>query len=253
MRALRITLATLTLATGCGRARQEVQGIWHFYASSMSETSCTTSLSHDFDDVWDSEATDTGEGPWALTESSEESQAEFFAALAGSGEEHILLVNGDIYEGTEEDNSWSFLLTQRERASSRRDHQSGYSSVLEATDEAEYRFAGELRRGVFTGTWTANTSSVDAYTESDSWSLELAAEMGTTGAIPSYNYLYAENDFGLVEPLYNTYDQAECDTTPCALTVSTVCQTQFAFVAEQTDMALADWEALEGASQDYGL
>lgn len=247
-------ITPLALLTACGgRASQEVEGIWHFYAASPSTTECTTGLAHNFADVWESEGTDSGDSPWTQTSSSEESQAEFFGALTLSGEDHILLVNGAIYEGGEEDGTWTFTLEQFERQQDARDHESGYRSSTTTEEQAQLRFTGELRRGVFTGRWVSQTEGVDVYTESDTWTVELASEIGTTGAIPSYSYLSSENDFGLVEPLYNAYDTAQCDSDPCSLTVSTACQAELSFVAERTELPLDAWEALNGSSQDYGL
>lgn len=258
MRPLRITLGlsaltTLVLLSACGRANREVEGIWHFYASTASTTSCTSTTTHNFADVWENETTDTGESPWTEEQTYEESPAEFFGSLAMSGDQYVLLIGGDIYEGEESDGRWTLVLDQSERSSAETSHESGYARSATVDQKAEYRFAGQIDKGSWTGVWTSSSETTSKWTESDTWSLELANEIGSTGQIPSYSYLYAENDFGLVEPLYNEYDEAECNADPCTLTVVSVCQSSFDFVADRTDLTLADWEAVAGSSQDYGI
>ncbi|MBK9649683.1 MAG: hypothetical protein IPO67_31785 [Deltaproteobacteria bacterium] len=94
---------------------------------------------------------------------------------------------------------------------------------------------GDLR-GSFDGEGTLRSTQKATWTESDTWLEEVASTVGTTGRIPSYDYLTTEDDFGYLRALYNEYDAANCQSADCTLTVTDTCMTGFNFTADRTDI-----------------
>ncbi|MCK6522692.1 hypothetical protein L6R49_14775 [Myxococcota bacterium] len=254
MRTVRITFtAAIALAGLTACAPTKVEGVWHFYLSLAEGSDCTQDVLHNFNDVVSApDVEDTG-SPWSEESSYTASDAEMFGLIRESGDELVLLLGGGIYEGVKEEGQYKLALERFETSSDADAHASGYGYKATVDARTTTTFAGAISRGSFDGSGSLRSTSKSSWTESDTWLEEVASSIGTSGRIPSYDYLTTEDDFGFMVALYNEYDAANCQSADCTLTVTDTCLTSFQFTADRTDIKPEEFEAIAATSQDNGI
>ena len=254
MRTLRITLTAaiaLTGLTACAPTR--VEGVWHFYLSLSEGSDCTQDVLHNFNDVvTGDDIVDTG-SDWTDESNYTASDAEMFGLIRESGDELVLLLGGGIYEGVKEEGEYKLMQERFETSTDSDVHSTGYVYKAVVDARSTTTFGGAISRGSFDGKGTLRSTSKATWTESDTWLEEVASSIGTTGRIPSYDYLTTEDDFGYLRALYNEYDAANCQSADCTLTVTDTCATSFKFTADRTDIKPEEFEAIAATSQDNGI
>jgi hypothetical protein len=254
MRTLRITLTAafaLVGLTAC--APTKVEGVWHFYLSLPEGSDCTQDLLHNFNDVvTEPDIEDTG-SPWTEESSNTASDAEMFGLIRESGDELVLLLGGGIYEGVKAEGEYKLVQERFETSSDSDAHATGYLYKAVVDAQSSTAFSGAISRGSFDGKGSLRSTSKSTWTESDTWLEEVASSIGTSGSIPSYDYLTTEDDFGFMVALYNDYDAANCQSAECTLTVTETCVTSFNFTADRTDIQPEEFEAIAATSQDNGI
>ena len=248
----RITIVALLALNGCFGGGN-IEGIWHFYLQydQPADDQCVTDLLHNFNNVYTPEDTTTT-SDWTTTTTEERSDAEFFGSIQKSGDAMILTIGTAVFEGSElSSNQWSFHATSYTTSSNRDSHVSGYAYTEESDEEADNFIEGLFDKGGFVGNTSSETTLVNTWTESDSWSAELSAEIGTSGRIPVSNYLLREFE-GNIVPIVNNYDRNDCSSDPCTLSETTECSTSWSMTAHITDLPPEGWDIVDGVSQGQG-
>ena len=210
--------------------RADPSGVWAvLYPEAKGSPACSNTVSHNFlagqiaeDDV---AAEETG---WSSsTDVTGAQHLAFWQILDGEGQ--MVLSDGErAWLGAQnDDKTWTFAWTTVETTTSTDSHEWGYvyEESVKETEEAciTIAFDGE----VFTGTVSADIATEGTWTESDAWTQEIA-EVGTSGQMPSDNYLVYSDELGELRALSNLRDRADCPNGECELGIDAFCTSSYA-------------------------
>lgn len=248
----RITLLALPLLLSAGCA-SDASGVWHFYLSmgEIPADSCSRDLSHNLSNAYIEEGEDI-ESLWTEEASEEYSEMEFFGAFTSSAADRVLIAGDTIFEGSRTEQTWSLVAARSETSSSSNSHATGYRYATDQSAALDDMIRGEFIRDVFTGTYSSDSSQVTNWAESDSYSEEVATEIGTEGRLPAASVGLLTTDGELVTPASNAYDRLDCDSDPCSITVADSCSWSFDVIAHKTDLTWEEFEAVNGVTQGSG-
>lgn len=241
----------LVLLGGCA----PVWGTWMFTREVTLATGdeCLDSISHNFVGAY--EPITAGDDPaWTDTDTGEYSPEIFFARVEQTGDGAVFITGtGEALPGTRQDSGdWLFYWTNLTNSSEDTAHTTGYtySHTGESTDT--FRVQGTFTGDTFEGTWEQESSDYDTWTESDTWSDEAAATVGTTGAIPASTYLLVIDGTGAEVSASNAQATYDCGKTGCTLTVSSSCAYRYTLTGVATGFAGDDSRWVEDAGQAAG-
>lgn len=253
----------LLLSVGLAGCSSGIDGVWSMQIPFSTAETCVTTLSHNFTGATEIGAGDTTEDDgWTETESDDRSNQLVFVQIETTGKDQGLLIMGaEAWPGIETSKGqWTFTWEGTQDSSSDATHDSGYefTAAVNGTSLDEIQLA--LDGGIGGGTWTASTTFVQAWTESDSWSEELGFR---TGRIPSADYLEREATGGpggtagptpTMEAAINDRDLSDCDAGLCQLSITDQCDLAVDVTLLQTDYSTEDvYEYLDGTGQPFGL
>ena len=249
-----MTALLLTTMLGCANSQD---GVWLFtlHADPDAVEDCVSSVSHNFagasQPADDSELDDD---PWTSQTLTQISAQTFFGLITSTDTGAVLVVDGQTYTGLAlDEGGWRFDWTHSETVDDQDTHASGYGwtayTVAQETTAFDLTLTGELATGEL---WSEG--SVDAtYNESDAWSEDVAAVIGTTGRIPASSYLVKDDGAGGTYGASNDWALADCSANPCTLGITQACTLAIGLDAERTDLDPAAYEGVDGAGQDAGL
>ena len=170
------------------------------------------------------------------------------------GKSATLIVGSSVYPGTKQDGgSWVFTWDHTSAGRQNESHESGYNYIYTYDSTTTVRVTGTFGSDGFAGTWEDSSQSVVSWTESDTWSDEVAAAIGTTGRIPASTYLLKLDTTGAEVAASNDYQAQDCDVTGCLLTVTTACGYSYDMTGEKTGYDPADAQWTEDAGQGAGI
>ncbi len=244
----------LPLLTGCAGG---LDGVWLFslHVDPGAAEDCHGSVSHNFVDASQPvDDDDLDDDPWTSTTTSAVSDQTFFGLITSTAEGAVLVVDGETYSGTQgDDGTWALAWTHSETVDDSDQHASGYGWTAYTVAQETTTFS--LSLGADTGTGqVVSDGSVDAtYNESDAWSEEVSATIGTTGRIPASSYLVKDDGAGGTYAASNDWTLADCSSNPCTLGVTSACTLSVALDAELTELDPAAYEGVDGAGQEAGL
>lgn len=231
---MRILLLPLLALTACA----PVSGIWMVTWPHDDEAiTCETTIEENFLDGY--VPGDPGEPvdqDWQYAEDYVGADTlSFFQVETTAGGDAVLVIGSAAYPGTRSGGEWVFEWEAAETSTSTATHESGYafressstSSTLRVTLDRAGLFGGKAD-----GRLLVQNVSTLAWTEDDEWDEDLAMEIGSSGAIPSYQYLVWDDD-GDESPLYNEYDVTDC-SGDCELSVTDDCRVDGSFTAVRT-------------------
>lgn len=215
---------------------------------------CATTISHNFTGA--SEPAEAAEDEaWTSESTNETSNQVFFGRVEGSDDGGaVLIVGTSSYVGVQgEGGNWTFSWAHTSSGETNDTHASGYQFDWQYDDAVTTTIAGVFTADGFVGTWEDDSESTDKYTESDTWSDEAAAYVGTTGLTPASTYLVVTDAYGVQTAASNTYQAYDCDAAGCALTVQTACAYRYDLTATGTDFEPDDEGWVSDAGQTAGL
>lgn len=237
-RALSTVLIVPALA-GCS----SVSGVWMIVIPYQEDaTTCTESLTENFVDGYQPEGGTTTTSDWTFTEDYVGSDALMFAQIETTvGGEAVLVIGAEAWPGVKDQGSWVFTWSDGYQDNQHTEHTSGYhfeqnTSYVE-TSSISLSIEG-LGGDSGTGLFAQDSEAVEAYIESDAWEDEVRNTIGSSGQIPSDQWLVYE-DGGDEFPQDNVYDEADC-TADCQLTITTTCTGSTTFTAVRTDYKQED-------------
>ncbi len=244
--------ATALLLAGCGASPF---GIWLFEIPSATDDDedCTDSVSHNFTGA-EAVEEDSG-GDYTSEITTERSGSLVLARIEATGEgQALMIIDNDVYPGTEtRDGVWSFSWTGSQITDQADEHTQGYSYTWSGSSEMTENFVLTFGAQAVNGTYTVNTYDHDAYTETDSWSQQVAKYIGAEGLIPASRHLTVSGPTGDM-PASNRYDDSDCDSAPCELAVASDCSVDLDFSGTLTAFTEDEaYDAVGGAGQNPGL
>lgn len=207
------------------------------------------------DDPGDTGDTGTAEDPWTGEEVQEDSPEVFFGRLEEDATGMLLVIGSAVYPGTatdEEGGGWSFSWTRSSRSYSEGAHVSGYLYTASEDASLTVSVIGTFTEGTFTGVHATETTSTASWTESDTWSDEVAATLGTTGALPAASYLVRRDGSGVESPAINDYATFDCADSDCYLDVSSACAYSYDLTGVWTGFTPEDARWVQDAGQPSG-
>ncbi len=247
-RPLAVALVAAAL-TGCSQS--EIEEVWAFYLGPFATGTDTQTLSHNFTDASEPDATSS----WTTDDDTAESEAIVFGEIIGLDTgETVLVINNRTFLGTADGDTTTWLWERFDNGSARSTHTAGYTythdyndsqlTTIELTD-------GDVN-GTMEGTWTVSTTTDDTWNEDDQWD---TVETGqATSQIPSSNFLVKELPTGGEVPATNRTDETDCSSSPCTLSVTTNFEQSRAVSAVLTDYTADELDrTLENSGQQAGF
>lgn len=201
---------------------------------------CASSISHNFAGAHEPVAAVVDE-TW-VTESSEEYSSQvFFGRLEEMGQSSVLILGTSAFPGERNDDGTStYIWESFDEGTDKTTHASGYAFSASYADTGVTKIAGTFNNDTFTGQYSTETSALDQWDESDTWSDAAAQALGDRGAIPSATYLVLTDGAGIETPAGNTRQSYDCDSAGCTLSVETACGYSYELTGQATDLAADD-------------
>lgn len=242
----------LALLLACGSS---IEGTWMFEVAVTLPVGdeCASSATHNFVGAYQPpEAVD--DLSWTSDQSGMVSKEVLFGRIEDGGDAPVLIVGSSVLTGTDKGKGgYSFAWTHSETTRTENQHATGYTFVQNVEDSATTTVEGNISKGAFDGTWTEETASTAQWTESDTWSDEAAAYVGTTGAIPSGTYLLRLDNTGAEVPATNAQSAYDCGEAGCSLTVQQGCAYRYDVHGTRTAFEPADANWTEDAGEAPGI
>ena len=243
-------LASMT--TGCGMFGGDIEGIWLFYLTAVTEDSeCEDSVDHNHEDAELREEQDDSD--WEINESSELSDSIVVGQVVLSDKKNgVLFINGAAYPGTGEKGAWTFKWegtenTEYEEIYEGADYEYSYEAAIAATQTITMNVDGSAATGNVKGDY----SSEQEWKEVDEWDDMDCPQCGQQ--IPFGSYLDVEGDGGpggkpTTVAAYNSVDE-ECNGGECELKVDTTCPS-VTQPMQATFLGYDDPAAYDGVEED---
>lgn len=241
----------LTLAC----AAPEIPGTWMFTRTITPETGeeCVSGdISHNFDGAYTPELPEETTD-WSTEESAEYSPEVFFGRVEAEGEGMVLILAGKVLVGKDKgDNDWEFSWTNETNGYGEQSHKSEYLFTHSYDSTSTLSVKGTFEKGTFKGDHITETTSTERWTESDSWSDEVSATIGTTGQIPAASVLVRVDGSGAEVPAYNDYQTFDCKDSDCTLSKVSSCLYRYDLTGVLTDFTPDDARWVQDAGQSAG-
>ena len=240
------------LFVGCGAGPF---GIWMLEIPSATDDDqeCTDGVTHNFTDATVVEDNSSSDYTSELTQQRSNSLVLVRIEAIGEGQA-VMIVGSEAFPGTETgEGSWSFAWTGSQVTDQLDEHVQGYSYTWSGSSEVTETFFLTVTKDTLTGTYTLDSFSDDAYTESDSWSDQVAKIVGSGGLIPASRHLTVPGPKADM-PASNRFDESDCDADTCELSVSSDCSASLDFTGTLTAFTEDEaYDAVGGAGQNPGI
>lgn len=196
----------------------------------------------------------TGDDPsWTETDTGAQSAEVLFGRIEDTIDGAVLIIGSEALPGApQDDGSWLFYWTGSSSGVDSLDHVTGYAFDHSYESTSTLRVQGTFAKGMFAGTFESETSGIDAWSESDTWSDEAAAIVTSTGSIPASSYLLRIDTGGAESAAVNTQADYDCGENGCTLTVSEACAYRYVLTGVATDFRPDDSRWVEDAGQAAG-
>lgn len=242
----------LALLAGCGTP---VSGTWMFRVAVTAATGdeCVDSVTHNLVGAYEPPPT-TEDLTWTSTTDTTQSEQVFFGRVEEGEEGAVLIVGTASLPGTTDGKDhWSFSWTGTESTRTTNEHATGYQFRQTVDTSLTTVLTATVQGDTMSGSWEQSTESVASWAESDTWSDDAAAYVGSTGAIPTGNYLLRLDGTGAEVPAVNTQSSYDCGDGSCSLTVSDACTYTYDLTGTRTAFDPADANWTEDAGQPAGI
>lgn len=242
----------LVWLVGCGSSPL---GTWLFFREvpEFVGDECATSVSHNFIGAYTPPEL-LQDLSWQSDSSSSVSEEVFFGRVEELGDGLVLIVGNDAYPGIEKGGGlFEFSWTGEDGDLVEQQHVTGYAFTADTLSTSTVRITGTFSKDGFLGNYDVETSTVASYQESDTWSAEAAAYVGTTGQIPASSYLLRLDSTGAEAAAYNDQSAYDCSAVECFLTVQDGCAWRYPLTGEATELTPDDAGWADDAGQPAGL
>lgn len=244
-------ITSLLFLAGCA----PVDGTWLFTRNLTLPTGdeCTSGVTHDFIGAYEP-ATLVEDTAWTVTSDAEVSPDVFFGRIDQQGKDAVLIVGTEAFPGVQsDDGTWVFTWDHRESGADNETHESGYAYAYSYESTTTRRISGTVGPDGFVGRWEDESRTTQSWTESDTWSEEVAALVGTTGRVPAGSHLLRLDSTGVEVAASNDYLLTDCDASGCLLTVTQACGYAYDLIGDKTGFSADDGSWTEDAGQSSGL
>lgn len=250
-RVISVGVPLLALLAGCG----SVDGTWMFTREVTVATGdeCTSGVTHDFVGAYPP-ADSVDDSAWTETDTAEVSSDVFFGRIDREGKSAVLIVGTSAWPGVKQaDGSWVFSWNHTAAGQQNDQHETGYQYIYTYDTTNTTRVSGTFSGDSFIGKWEDTSESTSSWTESDTWSDEVAATVGPVGRVPASSYLLKLDSDGNEVAASNDYATPDCDVSGCLLTVTEACGYTYELTGVATVFSEADAPWTSDAGQGAGL
>lgn len=214
---------------------------------------CSSGVTHDFIGAYEPPEA-PADTTWTRTTDTDYSPELFFARIEQDGDTAVMIVGSEVLPGgRSDDGGWSFSWTRATDTYDNEVHSAGYAYTYTNESSSTTRITGTFGPDGFVGLWDAETMSTQSWTETDTWSEEAAATIGTAGRIPASSYLLRLDSTGAEVAASNDYLVQDCDVTGCLMTVTEACGYSYDLSGQPTGFTSDDATWTEDAGQSAGL
>lgn len=189
---------------------------------------------------------------WSAAQTEAFSPSLFFGRVEETADGAVLVIGDTVLPGTSGKDVWNFAWTRSTAGTEQYTHVTGYSFDHAYEDATTLRIEGSVSKGLFSGSYTTEYAYSDAYTESDTWSDDAAAYVGTGGLTPVGDYLLKLDSTAVEVPASNTQAAYDCSSASCTLTIQEGCGYTYDLTAVPTDLSPDDATWASDAVQPYG-
>jgi hypothetical protein len=243
----------ILLSLAC--AGNDIAGTWMFTRTLTPATGdeCVTGdVSHNFAGAYTPTPPDVSTD-WTTDDQVTYSPEVFFGRIEADQNGMLLLLGSSVLVGTEKSkNDWEFSWTKETNDYGEESHVSGYLYTHSSDSTSTLKVSGTFGKDGFSGSHETDTTSTQRWTESDSWSEDVAATVGTTGQIPVSSVLVRVDGSGNEVPVTNDYQSFDCDDSDCTLSEVASCVYRYDLTAVPTDFSPDDANWVQDAGEAAG-
>jgi hypothetical protein len=214
---------------------------------------CATSVNHNFLGAYPPPPP-VPDVNFETTQDVEVSPQVFFGRIEDTDAGPVLVSGATVLPGVDMGKgAWEFAWTHFQSGTDGYQHITGYQYSDDYENSTTVRIGGSFRKGSFSGTYDYETVANDAYSESDTWTKEAAAYIGSSGLIPASTYLLKLNGKGVEVAAVNDQSPVDCSASPCTLSVQDGCAWRYTLTGVETDFLPDDARWVQDAGQAAGL
>ena len=248
-------LIMVLLLLACAK-NSEIAGTWLFtrtLTAPTGEECISNDIRHNFSDSYVPEPVEDTEDPWTSSTEADESAELFFGRVEEKTDGVVLIIGNTAYPATaSETGAYDFSWTRSSSDYSESAHASGYLLSSSNDVSSKEHITGSFADGSFTGQYKLDTTSDAQWTESDTWSDEVVATIGSIGLIPVSSYLVHLDSSSTEVASSNDYATFDCEDSDCTLAVSTACNYAYAMTGVLTNFGPDDEGWVGDAGQAAG-
>ena len=200
-------------------------GIWLLEVNTSGETSCESTLTHNYVNVVEPMEDSEDDPNWTEESNASESpQLQFVQIEMGAGTNCIMLSGSNVYPGTCDGSSWTFEWALEDIGDTSQEHALGYLYSHNYEYTASTKLKLEISGESGSGTMTEEVFRQDIYSESDMWAQSVGVP---AGRMPVGDYLkkMGQDPDGnpILQEVANTRANTECAASECSLEATETC------------------------------
>jgi len=251
---MRLSLSTLSLIAVVSSGCSSFSGLWLFEFETPGDDNevCTEAVDHNFTGA--TVVAEDATGTYTSVRTTETSNSLAFVRFEDHGDgTGTLVLNNDVYPGTDAgDGSWTFEWTGSSIVSLVEGHELGYDYTEDRDTSQISTLSLTFADGTAAGDVVVQTLDLQSYTESDTWPEQVMKEIGDRGRIPAGTYLEID-DGKRVRPAANDWEDADCDSADCLLTIDSDCTTTWTASGYLTPFGEEEYDAVKNTGQTAGI
>jgi len=215
-----------------------------FYLAADSTTESTSTCSENFNVAACPSDEGEPETEWTTTQTESSSEFVIFAEIIEMpGKEVVLVIQDQIYPGTQEKNGYVFEWNNFGDTLNESSHSSGYTMVTQQLESSTTTLQLDFEGPDLVGTVYSQDDVLLSWTETDVWDPELTELFWSQ--IPTDTYLEGvDGEFPT-----NHATEADCEEADCSLEVSSTSLSSTPIRAITTDAGPEDFDGLSDAQQ----
>lgn len=244
------TLFSAALALSLAACQYNKEGVYLVHLPAADDLICDISISENFSDSDPPDDGTTSPSEYVITEEATTSDALLFAHLFENKSGEVVLQWGtNVYLGTVDGGVITVTWVNENDSEELHEYSEGdyrYEAFDNTTLENTITLTKNKDTKGYAGNWKTALTSTSSWAESDEWdaTAPLAPYAGQiNGAVFTY----------LVGSGSNTATQTDCDSNPCEIEVTSICDGSTNFEMVETDLDAEAYEAVEEAGQPAGV
>lgn len=240
----------LSLVLGASACKYNKEGVYIAYLPLVDDLLCNDTISENITDSDPPDTTSPTNTQWVYTDEATQSDAVVFVQIFESKDKNVIFQIADsTYVGTSDGGvitvEW---VNSNDSVETAANGDAGYNYI--ETDSTSITNTITLTKNKeskgYTGTWKSVVNQTIRAEESDEWDAAAGYYYVTAGQINSLIFGWLTGSGS------NSYDMVDCDSDPCFVEVTSICDGSFNFELVETDLDPEAYEGVKNAGQPNG-